>query len=135
MDTPTRYIKRSPALCGRVVGASAHGRVMSTDRPAPNWHRASRRRFPHDFPRHPHGKRAWWLDHHCAWHLSVAESLRSRHNKAVSMSNSQNVDRRKWRVRRLLPLLFGLIVVGAVIIQWWPPKRTWGSAWPWRINC
>jgi len=54
-----------------------------------------------------------------AWHLPVTESLRSRHNKAVGMSNIQKFDLREWLVPPiLLPLLFGLIVAGAVIVQW-----------------
>jgi hypothetical protein len=45
--------------------------------------------------------------------------LRSRHNKAVSMSSVQKIDLREWLVPPiLLPLLFGLVVAGAVIIQW-----------------
>jgi hypothetical protein len=54
-----------------------------------------------------------------AWHLPVTESLRSCHNKAVSMSNIQKFDLREWLVPPiLLPLLFGLIIAGAVIVQW-----------------
>mgnify|MGYP007073116262 CR=1 FL=1 len=54
-----------------------------------------------------------------ARHLPVTESLRSRHNKAVSMSNIQKFDLRAWLVPPiLLPLLFGLVVAGAVIVQW-----------------
>jgi len=49
----------------------------------------------------------------------VTESLCSRHNKAVSMSNIQKFDLRAWLVPPiLLPLLFGLVVAGAVIVQW-----------------
>jgi len=45
--------------------------------------------------------------------------LRSRHNKAVSMSNVQKFDLREWLVPPILvPMFFGLIVAGAVIIQW-----------------
>jgi hypothetical protein len=54
-----------------------------------------------------------------ARHLPVTESSRSRHNEAVSMSNTQKFDLREWLVPPiLLPLLFGLVVAGAVIIQW-----------------
>jgi len=49
----------------------------------------------------------------------VTESLRSRRDEAVSMSNIQKFDLREWLVAPILrPLLFGLIVAGAVIIQW-----------------
>jgi hypothetical protein len=54
-----------------------------------------------------------------AWHLPVTESLRSRHDKAVDMSNIQKFDLREWLVPPiLLPLLFGLVIAGAVIIRW-----------------
>ena len=50
-----------------------------------------------------------------AWHLPVTESLRSRH----SMSDIQKFDLREWLVPPiLLPLFFGLIIAGAIIIQW-----------------
>jgi hypothetical protein len=45
--------------------------------------------------------------------------LRSRHTKAVSMPDIQKFDLREWLVPPiLLPLLFGLVVAAAVIIQW-----------------
>jgi hypothetical protein len=54
-----------------------------------------------------------------ARHPPVTESSRSRHNEAVSMSNIQKFDLREWLVPPiLLPLLFGLVVAGAVIVQW-----------------
>ena len=44
----------------------------------------------------------------CAWHLSVTESLRSRHNEAVTMSNVQEFDLRERLVPpNLVPLFFG----------------------------
>jgi hypothetical protein len=54
-----------------------------------------------------------------ARHPPVTESLHSRHNKAVSMSNIRKFDLRAWFVPPILmPLFFGLIVAGAVIVQW-----------------
>jgi hypothetical protein len=54
-----------------------------------------------------------------ARHLPVTESSRSRHSKAVSMPNIQKFDVRALLVPPiLLPLLFGLVVAGAVIVQW-----------------
>jgi len=54
-----------------------------------------------------------------AWHLPVTESLRSRHNKAVDMSNIQKFVLREWLVPPiLLPVMFGLVLAGAIIFQW-----------------
>lgn len=54
-----------------------------------------------------------------ARHLPVTESLRSRHNEAVSMPDIQKFDLREWLVPPiLLPLLFGLVLAGAVVVQW-----------------
>ena len=54
-----------------------------------------------------------------AWHLPVTESLRSRHTEAVDMSNIQKFDLREWLVPPiLLPVIFGLVLAGAVIFQW-----------------
>jgi hypothetical protein len=54
-----------------------------------------------------------------AWHLPVTESLRSRHHKAVDMSDIQKFDLREWLVAPiLLPVMFGLVLAGAVIFQW-----------------
>jgi hypothetical protein len=54
-----------------------------------------------------------------ARHLPVTESSRSRHNQAVSMPNIQKFDPRAWLAPPiLLPLLFGLVVAGGVIVQW-----------------
>ena len=54
-----------------------------------------------------------------AWHLPVTESLRSRHRKAVSMSDIEKFDLREWLVPPIMaPLFFGLIIAGAIIIQW-----------------
>jgi hypothetical protein len=54
-----------------------------------------------------------------ARHLPVTESSRSRHNEAVSMPDIQKFDLREWLVPPiLLPLLFGLVVAAAVIVQW-----------------
>jgi hypothetical protein len=54
-----------------------------------------------------------------AWHLPVTESLRSRHRKAVSMSDIEKFDPREWLVPPIMaPLFFGLIIAGAIIIQW-----------------
>jgi hypothetical protein len=45
--------------------------------------------------------------------------LRSRLNAAVNMSNTQKFDLREWLVPPiLLPLLLGLVIAGAVVIQW-----------------
>jgi hypothetical protein len=55
-----------------------------------------------------------------AWHLPVTESCsRSRRRKAVSMLDNEKFDLREWLVPPiLLPLFFGLIIAGAIIIQW-----------------
>ena len=54
-----------------------------------------------------------------AWHLPVTESLRSRHTKAVDMSSIQRFDLREWLIPPiLLPVMFGLVIAGAVIFQW-----------------
>jgi hypothetical protein len=54
-----------------------------------------------------------------AWHLPVTESLCSRQNKAVDMSNIQKFDLREWLVPPiLLPMMFGLVLAGAIILQW-----------------
>jgi hypothetical protein len=45
--------------------------------------------------------------------------LRSRLNAAVNMSSTQKFDLREWLVPPiLLPLLLGLVIAGAVVIQW-----------------
>jgi hypothetical protein len=41
-----------------------------------------------------------------AWHLPVTESLRSRHNEAVTMSNVQEFDLREWLVPPIVMSLF-----------------------------
>ena len=52
----------------------------------------------------------------CAWHLSVTESLRSRHNEAVTMSNVQEFDLREWLVPPIvMPLFFSPTIDGALI--------------------
>ena len=54
-----------------------------------------------------------------AWHLPVTESLRSRHRRAVSMPEIQKFDLREWLVPPIMvPLFFGLIIAGIIIIQW-----------------
>jgi hypothetical protein len=54
-----------------------------------------------------------------AWHLPVTESLRSRRDKAVDMSGIQKFDLREWLVPPiLLPVMFGLVLAGAIIFQW-----------------
>lgn len=52
-------------------------------------------------------------------HLPVTESLCSRQNKAVNMPDIQKFDLREWLVPPiLLPLICGLVIAGAIIMQW-----------------
>jgi hypothetical protein len=75
-----------------------------------------------DFPRHCQGKRVWCFNHRSCLASAGDESLRFRLNAAVTMSNTQKFDLREWLVPPiLLPLLFGLVIAGAVVIQWRPP--------------
>jgi hypothetical protein len=59
----------------------------------------------------------------CAWHLPVTESLRSRHNEAVTMSNVQEFD--LWGLLvspNLMPLFFGLTIARELIRKAGRPK-------------
>ena len=54
------------------------------------------------------------------WPLSVTESFGlPPQRKAVSMSGTKKFDLREWLVPPILvPLVFGLMVAGAVVIRW-----------------
>jgi hypothetical protein len=95
-----------------------HGRVMNTDRPASDRRRRGAPRSLANSLDIVTKRDSGGLITVRARHLPVTESLRSRHNKAVSMSNIQKFDLREWFVPPVLvPLFFGLIIAGAVIIQ------------------
>jgi hypothetical protein len=54
-----------------------------------------------------------------AWHLPATESLPPATKKAVSMPGIQKFDLREWLVAPILvPVFIGLMVAGAVIVQW-----------------
>jgi hypothetical protein len=54
------------------------------------------------------------------WPLSVTESLGlPPEGKAVRVSDTQKFDLREWLVPPILvPLFFGLLIAGSVIIRW-----------------
>jgi hypothetical protein len=117
MDTPAPHSKLSAANAVDLAMKGACRRVMSTDRLASDRRRRGPLPVPLRIPSTLSQKES--LITVSARHLPVTESARSRHNEAVSMPDIQKFDLREWLVPPiLLPLLFGLVVAGAVIVQW-----------------